>query len=178
MDVDRAPNTTTATYIVDPNFCPSDSQSLLTELLHQVMGVFNSLKEYRITENEEPKYQFRMERIRNVCDRVLKQFQVLRTHVVRVEKYGQGLTSDEKERRCREIVLKGHNPSSSPVDCMDDAAGDDTVSDQKTCGSFPELEKEKAELEVELANCNEELKIMIDKMRELIIDINSIQFYS
>lgn len=140
---------------------PQNTQELLSDLVHQTMLVFNSLREFRLTEPDPNRHKMRVERISSNSDAVIRTFKQLRENCRVLDQHTAHFSSAEREKLARETVMKALDGSGE---------GDPR--------ELSELEKEKRELEKELEFYNDQLKELVDDTRTLITDINSVQFYS
>ena len=140
---------------------PQNTQELLSDLVHQTMLVFNSLREFRLTEPDPNRHKLRVERISSNSDAVIRTFKQLRENCRVLDQHTAHISSADREKLSRETVMKA----------LADSGEEDT-------SDLSELEKEKEELERELEFYNDQLKELVDDTRTLITDINSVQFYS
>lgn len=146
------------TTVTAPNI-PQNTQELLSDLVHQTMLVFNSLREFRLTEPDPNRHKMRVERISSNSDAVIRTFKQLRENCKVLDQHTVQFSAEQREKLARESVMRA-------------------LSGSEEQSELSELEKEKAELEKELQFYNGQLKELVDDTRTLIADINSIQFYS
>ena len=139
---------------------PQNTQELLSDLVHQTMLVFNSLREFRLTEPDLNRHKMRVERISGNSDAVIRTFKQLRENCKVLDSHTGHFSTEQREKMSRESVMK--------------VLSEEDEEEKE----LSELEKEKEELERELQFYNGQLKELVDDTRSLIADINSIQFYS
>ena len=132
--------------------------------MHQSMLVFSSLKEFRLSEPDENRHKMRLERITNNSEAVIRTFKALRENTAALDAHTVQYSEEERESAAREVLMGKLCGEKKEEEEEEESAG--------------ELEREKENLEAELEFYNGQLSGITDETRQLIADVNSIQFYS
>ena len=146
---------------------PQNTQELLSDLIHQSMLVFNSLREFRLTESDENRHKNRLERITGNSDAVIRTFRQLRENCAILDRHTSHLSEEEREASARESIMK----------TLEGGGAGEKEGAERGLG-VEQLERKKQLLEEELEFYNGQLKEIVDDTRQLINDVNSLQFYS